>query len=275
MEADQYLLGRSESEEARLRRQADELAGEARWLLDQLGIQPGARAIDLGCGPCGILDLLSERVGPSGRVVGVEKSERFVDLARTFVANRRLGNVDILLGDAKSTGLPRDSFDVGHARLVLVNVPEPERLICELVALVRPGGVIASHEADYLPHVCHPPSRAWARLFEIYEAYSRANGIDLFIGRKTCRMFRDAGIVDIQVKPIINVYPHGHNLRTIFCDFLQNVRDRLVAQGLISAGELKDLMEELKADLDDPGRLVVSHLFFQVWGRKPDGSAGS
>ena len=134
-----------------------------------------------------------------GRVVGVEKSERFVDLARTFVANRRLGNVDILLGDAKSTGLPRDSFDVGHARLVLVNVPEPERLICELVALVRPGGVIASHEADYLPHVCHPPSRAWARLFEIYEAYSRANGIDLFIGRKTYRMFRDAGIVDIQV----------------------------------------------------------------------------
>jgi SAM-dependent methyltransferase len=270
MEPDQYLLGRSEAEAARLRKQVEELAGETRWLLDQLDIQPGARAIDLGCGPGGILDLLSERVGPEGRVVGLEKSEQFVELARTFVANRRLGNVDILQGDAKETGLPRDSFDVGHARLVLVNVPEPERVIAELVALVRPGGVIASHEADYLPHLCYPPSPAWTRLFEVYETYSRANGIDLFVGRKTYRMFRDAGIVDIHVKPMIHVYPHGHNRRTIFFDFIHNVRDRLVAQGLMGAEQLGDLIDELKTDLDDPGRLVVSHLFFQVWGRKAD-----
>ena len=82
-------------------------------------------------------------------------------------------------------------------------------------------------------------------------------------------MPRDAGIVDIQVKPVIHVYPHGHKRRTVFWDFIQNVRDRIVAQALLGAGQLTDLMAELKAHLDDPDTLVVSHLFFQVWGRKP------
>jgi SAM-dependent methyltransferase len=268
-ERDPYLLGRSQAEEERLRKQVEELEGEARWLLDRLDIMPGAKAIDLGCGPRGILDLLSERVGPQGTVVGLEYSAQFVALAQQFVRDGRLSNVEILQADASATGLPRDSFDLAHARLLLVNVPEPARFVEEMVALVRPGGRVASHEADFLAHVCDPPCPAWNRLFEIYEAYSRSNGIDLFVGRKTHRMFRDAGIVDIQVNPVIHVYPRGHNRRTIFWDFIRNVRERVLARGLIGEGELTRLTDELKRHLDDPGTLVVSHLFFQVWGRKP------
>lgn len=269
-QADPYLLGRSETEEQRLRQQAQELEGEARWLLSRLNVPRGARAIDLGCGPRGILDLLSEHLGPEGAIVGLEKSDEFVALARQFVRERQLVNVEVLRADAKGTGLPRESFDLAHARLLLVNVPEPERIVEEMVALVRPGGVVASHEADYQPHLCDPPSPAWDRLFEIYEAYCRANGVDLYVGRKTHRMFRAVGIVDIQVNPVIHVYPHGHNRRTIFWDFINNVRDRVVAHGLASEAELSELMNGLRGHLNDPGTLVVSHLFFQVWGRKPD-----
>jgi SAM-dependent methyltransferase len=271
--ADPYLLGRNRNEEERLRRQVQELEGEARWLLDRLNIPRGARAIDLGCGPQGILDLLSEHVGPEGSVVGLEQSDDFVATAKQFVKEKGLANVEILRADAKATGLPRESFDLAHARLVLVNVPEPERIVREMVELVRPGGVVASHEADYLPHLCDPPSPAWNRLFEIYEAYSRASGIDLFVGRKTHGMFRAAGIVDIQVNPVVHIYPHGHNRRTIFWDFIHNVRDRVVAHGLVGEEELSNLMHDLKRHLDDPGTLVVSHLFFQVWGRKSGGSS--
>ena len=271
-EVDQYLLGRSEAEERRLTKQVEELEGEARWLLDQLDIQSGSRAIDLCCGPRGIVDLLSERVGPQGAVVGVERSEHFVASARKFVANRQLANVAILHGDATATGLPRASFDVVHSRLVLVNIPEPERIIEEMAALARPGGVVASYEADYMTHVCDPPSPAWNRLFEMYQTYAGANGIDLFVGRKTHRMLREAGIADVQVHPVIHVYPPGHNRRTIFWDFIQNVRGQLVGQRLVSRAELDQLMDELKRHLDDPGTLVVSHLFFQVWGRKAERS---
>src|SRR5438552_19055779 len=118
---DEYLLGHGRPEEMRLRRQVRELEGEASWLLDRLDIRPGAHAIDLGCGLEGILGLLSARVGPSGRVVGVERSPYFTGLARRFVSEQGLANVDVREGDAKATGLPRGSFDVAHAPLVLVN----------------------------------------------------------------------------------------------------------------------------------------------------------
>ena len=59
-QAEQYLLGHSEEEELRLRRQAEELRQESARLFDRIGIGAGSRAIDLGCGPQGVLDLLSE-----------------------------------------------------------------------------------------------------------------------------------------------------------------------------------------------------------------------
>src|SRR5260370_41291882 len=125
----EYLLGHSANEEERLRRQPQELAPDSRWLLDQLDVRTGDRAIDIGCGPQGILDLLSERVRANGKVVGLERSESTVQLARQFIAEHNLRNVEGLQAEAKATGLPRASFAVVHARLVSVNVPEPQRAV--------------------------------------------------------------------------------------------------------------------------------------------------
>src|ERR671912_1650428 len=93
---DQYFLGYSPSEQERLRWQAQQLAHEARWLLDQIGLAPGARVVEIGCGPQGCLDLLAERVGSEGSVVGVERGEDAVDLARRFARERELGKVEAL-----------------------------------------------------------------------------------------------------------------------------------------------------------------------------------
>jgi SAM-dependent methyltransferase len=270
-QSERYLLGHSVAEQQRLQQQPQELAPESRWLLDQLGIQPGARAIDLGCGPQGVLDLLAERVGPQGAVVGVDMSAHAVHLATTFAAEQRLHNVEVRLGNAKETGLPRASFDVAHARLVLVNVPEPERVVAEMVALVRPGGVVALHEADWMAHFCEPPSPAWTRLMQVLEAHARAQGIDLHIGRRVPALLRAAGLVDVQVRPVIHVYPPGHSRRPIFQQFVGNVREQVLAQGVVTSAEMDDLMATLRTHLDDPETLVVSHLFFQVWGRRPEG----
>jgi tRNA A58 N-methylase Trm61 len=74
------------------------------------------------------LKVLAECVGPEGTVIGLETNEEFARLARQFVLEEQLDNVEILRGDAMATGLPRASFDFVHARLVLVDVPEPEKL---------------------------------------------------------------------------------------------------------------------------------------------------
>ena len=268
LEAQAYLLGYSEDEELRLKRQAGELRQESAWLFDRISLGAGSRAIDLGCGPQGVLDLLSERVGSTGHVIGIERNRDSVAMARRFVADRALKNVEVIQGDATTTGLP-GCFDLVHARLVLVNVPYVEAVVREMVRLARPGGVVASHEADYVSHFCDPPLRAWDRLFEIFKAYSYAHGIDLFVGRRTHRLLRQAGLVDIEVNPVIHVYPHGHNRRLIFWHFLQNVRDRILEDELVAESEFSELTAELKEHLDRPDTLVVSHLFFQVWGRKP------
>jgi ubiquinone/menaquinone biosynthesis C-methylase UbiE len=159
--ADPYYLGYSAAETQRLQRQAAELADDSAWLFDQLEPLGGARVLEIGCGPQGCLDVLSERVGPSGSVLGVERSEEAVILARGLAAERELSNVEVICGDARHTSLPRQSFDVVTARLVLVNIPEPEEVLAEAIALLRAGGRIAFHEASWPAQTIDPPLPAW------------------------------------------------------------------------------------------------------------------
>jgi SAM-dependent methyltransferase len=271
-EADPYFLGHRQAEQDRLQIQGRELASEANWLFDQLNVSlAGAQVIELGCGPRGCLDLLAERVGPLGRVVGLELSGEAVQLARQFVTDRRLDHVEVIQGDAHATGLPRASFDLATARLVLVNVPQPEQIVAEMVALVRPGGMVALHEADYVSLLCDPPHPAWSRLMQALESYALMNGIDLYIGRRVPRLLRDAGLLEIQAHPIIYLHPPGHWRRMILWQFVQNLRDRLIAQGVLAEAELDELAAALQRHLEDPHTLVMSHLYIQVWGRKPVG----
>jgi SAM-dependent methyltransferase len=173
-----------------------------------------------------------------------------------------------LCRDARSTDLPRESFDFVTARLVLVNVPNPEQIVAEAVGLVRPGGWVAFHEADWIAHVCDPPSGAWTTLVDLFVRYSEKNGIDPFIGRRLPRLLRDAGLEDVHVNPLIHVYPPGHGRRHILLDFAENLSERVIADGLIREQALAELKTALRLHIDNPGTLVVSHLFFQAWGRK-------
>lgn len=82
---DAYSLGSNPAERSRLARQAAELAADSNALLDRIGLLPGHAAIDLGCGPRGILDLLAQRVGPGGQVVGLDSDPVHTAMATQFV----------------------------------------------------------------------------------------------------------------------------------------------------------------------------------------------
>ena len=269
-EPDPYLLGYRRDEQERLTRQAEELAPESAWLFDQIGVREGWQVVEIGCGPQGCLGLLAARVGASGRVVGVERSAEQVETARQFVARNHLPNVDVLAVDGRATGLRTGAFDLATARLVLVNVPEPEQIVAELVRLVRPGGFVALHEPDSSTQRCDPPHPAQTRLLALLDRYAAMNGIDRAIGLRTPRLLREAGLQDVRVNPVVHVYPLEHGRRMLVLDFVANARARLLEQGLIDAGELDTLTAALRRHLEDPGTLVVSSLFLQTWGRKPE-----
>ncbi|GAA5130738.1 methyltransferase domain-containing protein [Pseudonocardia adelaidensis] len=264
-----YTLGSSEAERVRLLRQADELAPASQMLLDRAGLRPGHVAVDLGCGPRGVLELLAARVSPGGRVVGIDADPAHVAMAAGFAAERGLDGVEVMAADARCTGLPSGSFDLVHTRTLLVNVPEPVRVVAEMVRLARPGGLVASLEPDCEYELCHPPHPAISRMREIFPVVFARNGADPQIGRRAPELFRRAGLADVEVEATVRVFPKGHSRRTILLDLVRSMRPQVLELGLAGGAEFDELDAAARAHLDDPHTVVMSHPFFLTWGRKP------
>jgi SAM-dependent methyltransferase len=247
-----YTLGTNPGERARLQRQADDLACHTLALLDHAGLGLGGRALELGCGPAGSIELLAERVGPSGTVTAVDIDPAHISLARRLVADRGLHNVEVVQSDARATGLPSGSFDLVHARLLLVNIPSPEQVVAEMVRVVRPGGWVVTDEADAGASVCYPPHQAWDQLQAIlHEAY-RSDGADLLVGRKLTAMLKSAGLVEVGTEGRADVYPAGHPRRTILVDLVRSMREKVVARGIVAADELAGLDLAVRKHLAEP-----------------------
>jgi ubiquinone/menaquinone biosynthesis C-methylase UbiE len=264
-----YSLGSSGAESERLRRQADELAAESETVLARAGLRSGQSAIDLGCGPRGVIEILYERVSPGGRVVGLDSDPAHVAMAADLVAQRGLAGVRIIEADARRTSLADDSFNVVHARTLLVNVPEPAEVLAEMVRLARPGGCVVSVEPDCETFICYPPHRALDRLAELFTVAFSRNGADPNIGRRLAELYRDAGLEDITIEARAAVYPRGHSRRTIRPDLVRTLRAQILALGAADEQELDELDAAARTHLADPDVVVMPHLYFLATGRKP------
>jgi SAM-dependent methyltransferase len=269
LEAPVYALGTSPAERDRLRRQSEELRGHSAALLDRVGVQPGWNTVDLGCGPSGIVDLLAERVGPGGHVTGLDVNPASVALARAFAAEHGLTNTDIAEGDARSTGLPASSFDLAHARTLLINIPDPATVVAEMARLVRPGGWVAILEPDIGGSLCYPPHPAWDRLTEIFWNASQSDRADLHIGRRLPELLRQAALTDIGVEAKADIYPPGHSRRTLRPDLVRSMRPKILERGIASEQELDEVDRAVREHLADPHTLMMPHILFLAWARKP------
>lgn len=264
-----YALGSSSAESARLQRQAEELAPESAVLLDRVGLRPGDSAIDLGCGPRGVIDLLAERVEPGGRVVGLDADPAHVAMASEFVARRGLSDVEVVCVDARHTGLESGSFDLVHARTLLITVPQPAEVLREMVLLARPGGWVAGLEPDTEAAICYPPHPAFDRLCEIFTIAFSRNGADPYFGRRLAELYRQAGLEDVRVEVRAGLYPAGHSRRTIRADLVRSMRPQIIEMGLADQQELDELDSAVRKHFEDPDVLVMPSLNFLAWGRKP------
>jgi len=268
-----YSLGRDTSERQRLERQAMELHGHAADLLDRTGIGAGQSAIDVGCGPRGIIDLLSARVGPGGRAVGLDLDPVSVELARAYARDSGLRNVTIVEGDARRSGLHASSFDVVHTRTLLVTVPDPISVITEMVRLTKPGGWVAAMEPDMSIYRFYPSRPVWDRIHEVFVEAFRVDGADPFIGRRLPELLRAGGLTEVGVEARADVFPAGHSRRTVLVDLLRTMRTKIVARGIATESELDGLDQAAREHLEDPGTLALPNLFVLAWGRKRQATA--
>ena len=266
--AGRYLLGDTPGELQHLVAQAEVYATEAEQLLDDISLPSGARAIDVGCGVLGIVHLLRARVGDEGHVVGLDREPRILQMARELAEQRGI-EVEFAQADATGTGLPRASFDLVHARTLLLNVSNPTEIVAEMVALARPGGVVAVQEPDSSGWVCDPPHPAWPVLRSAVTDAYRANGKDFDIGRRAGRLLRDAGLEGVSVRATARVTRPGEYYQTFLLTLTQLVREDILAAHALTADELDSHIESLRLHLAAPGALTSQPMMWQAWGRTP------
>src|SRR6266851_319591 len=130
-----YLHGVAKDEQRRLSRLND-LLNEP--VLRELRLRGGERVLDFGSGLGQLTRAIARRTGPTGRVVGIERSKEQIDEAvRQAAADRETGLVEFREGNVFDPPLRADewgTFDVVHARFLLEHVPNP-------VAVVRQMGL--------------------------------------------------------------------------------------------------------------------------------------
>lgn len=266
-----YVLGATATERQRLIAQAQSLEGPAGWLLDQIDIKPGFRAVDIGCGPIGLTNLLSERVGPAGVVIGVEREAHFFEMALAERNNRGLRNVQFVNADALDTGLDKNSYDVVHERLVLINIPlaSQQALLTEMLSLLRPGGIIILQEFDFVSFACAPAHPSWNILFRVWCDAFHAAGGNLFVGRELAGLLRSAGAQNVQMHAHANIPQVGEYQRTHLLSLIESTYDLMLGSGRLAAAELQDHMAALARHLTDPQTTLIDRLVVQAWGTKP------
>ena len=110
------------------------------------GIGPGSKVLDVGAGPGFASADLAEIVGPTGRVVAVERSARFVEAGRAMLAGRGHANVEYHELDLMTDPLPAGGMDASWCRWVACFVASPALLVDKIAAVIRTGGVAIFHE---------------------------------------------------------------------------------------------------------------------------------
>jgi SAM-dependent methyltransferase len=206
--------------------------------LQTTGVGAGWRCLEVGAGRGSIARWLSRQVGPSGEVVAL-------DLDTSLLSGLEEPNVEVLCGDVLEIELSEASFDLIHARLVLMHIPERERAIERLVSLLRPGGSLVLEELDWMAVLADAdPDRV--ALFRAFE--EALPSIDFQCGRALLDELREAGLSDTYADFRVDVIEGATPLAQWEQLSVQALTEDVLSAGTATAEQI----EQHLARLEDP-----------------------
>src|SRR5215471_11594883 len=116
-------------------------------LLDMIGVEAGAKCVDLGCGGGHVTMELARRAGTSGSVLGIDLDEELLEIARGETAARGLRNVTFRVAPVER--LSEADFDVAYARMLLEHVSNPAAIVAVMTAALKPGGIVIVEDTHF------------------------------------------------------------------------------------------------------------------------------
>ncbi len=247
------------------------LLARARWrdtaeLLGRVGLRPGMRCLDLGCGGGEVTFELALSVAP-GQVLGIDMDAVKLDLARAAARERGLRNTEFRCQDAGSWSEPA-SYDLVLCRNLLQHLAHPVPLLRRMWAAVLPGGALVVEDADFDGLFCDPPNEGFAFFARAYPLVLARRGGDASIGRKLHRYFGEAGIAAPEVTLVQGLETTAET-RGLMLSTLEATAEAICAEGIASEAEVRGAVASLAAHTADAGALIAEPRIFQLWSRRP------
>lgn len=180
-----------------------------------LGLRPGMRVLDIGCGPGAHLGLFADAVDPGGEVVGLDIAPKHLSVAAELCAERvATGALRVVDGDLHALPFEAGTFDVAWSSATLHHEVEPGAVLAEWARVVRPGGAVAVMDGDSAGSF---PLLPWPRALEqrlraaAFRAAEEHYGgklpyhFDGYIGRRLPRLLREAGLTEVSFHAFADV----------------------------------------------------------------------
>lgn len=251
----------------RLRVLARVMHASSTSLFDRIGVSSGQACLDVGCGGGDVALELARRVGPRGRVVGVDIDETKLRIARDEAAQQGMRHVEFREVDIRESSVS-PPFDLVYARFLLTHLRDPGAAVAALYDHVRPGGAIAVEDIDCSGHFTYPESRAFDRYLELYCATVGRRGGDPNIGPRLPALLMEAGFEDVGAAVAQPIGTTGE-AKLMNPLTMENIADAVIADGLATREEIDELVRELYELAADPTTVAGTPRVVQAWGRRP------
>ncbi len=241
-------------------RSADEVAVRNEYIR-LLGVAPGERVLEVGCGSGAVARELAQRIGPGGHVVGLDASAALLEVARKLANDADLCSlIEFRTGDCRALPFPDASFDAVLAVTTLSHVPNVERAIPELVRVIRPGGRVGVFDIDGDSFLISHPDRGMTR--RIVQAFSDDGLVNGWLMRSLAGVLRELGLCDVRTRGFMPLDTAGY-----YAQAAERAADIALEAGAITNQERLDWIQALR-DQFDSQRFVAGRLHLFVWGTR-------
>ncbi len=264
-----YVLGTHDEELARLGLQHRVWRPVVLECWERAGITAGSRVLDVGAGPGYATVDLAEIVGPTGQVVALERSSKFMRALEERCREQALGNVQAHELDLMTDPLPEGPYDFSWCRWVATFVTDPALLVQKLGGVLRAGGRAIFHEyAHYLTWRFIPRLPNQERFAQEVKASWSAVGGKADIGLDLPIYLQQNGFVVRSAVPRIYCVGPADEMWQWPASFIGIGLARLEELGRIDASFAAKVMEEVSAANANPQALLITPLVLEIVAEK-------